>query len=143
MDARGWTLLRMMITDGLFSTSSSGASFLAWFRKARNARTGDDTQGTMEREREVWVRGGRGRGGGASPSSNLCLVCKEIIFRPLKDHDLTVEPSNCLSLRGLFILFLPYQLLEEKSRSLYRGVQLTKEVILSGPLSWRCDIVPK
>ena len=38
--------------------------------------------------------------------------------------------------------FLPYQLLEEESRSLYRGVRLTKEVILSDPLSWLCDIVP-
>lgn len=36
----------------------------------------------------------------------------------------------------------PYELLEEESPSLYRGVQLTKEVILSGPLSWLCDIVP-
>ena len=55
--------------------------------------TGDDTQGTMEREREKsgYEGGEGGGGGGASPSSNLCLVCKEIIFRPLKDHDLTVE----------------------------------------------------
>ena len=39
------------------------------------------------------------------------------------------------------MFFLPYQLLEEESRSLYRGVQLTKEIILSGTLSWLCDIV--
>ena len=117
--------------------------------------TGDDAEGAMERERDVWVRGRDCSSlitlqwlsfgyqfpwwsvyflppwglrlseiflgyifnvsqlnnaisllsivSGASPSSNLCLVCKEIIFRRLKDHDLTVEPWNCVPLRGLYI----------------------------------------
>ena len=165
--------------NGLFSASSSGASFLAWFRKARNAsdwwwRARD----RGKRERSVGTRGDCSslitlqwlsfgyqfpwwsayflppRGlrllsyltlivSGASPSSNLCLVCKEIIFRRMKDPDLTVEPWNGLLLRGLLIFFLPYKLLEEESRSLYRGVQLTKRVIIHSILKSKLKTGPR
>ena len=178
---------------GLFSASSSGASFLVWFRKARNEsdwwwRARDHGK----REREVWVRG-RGCSSlitlqwlsfgyqfpwwsvyvlppwglrlseiflgyifNVSQLNNAISLLSSLVRRLHLIYAWYARKSSSADWRTttwqwnleivchyeVFISFIPYQLLEEESRSLYRGVQLTKEIILSGTLSWLCDIVP-